>query len=269
MSRKARRVPLDFDWPVEEIWSGYLRPNELDLPTCTDCDGSGSGPLARYLDRTFYANDLPLGLSRLYRWDDKITQDEVDMLVAAHRLDGWGLFDRVEVVPPRVDEDGDEVRYDWVRNDVPTPTADEVNAAQRGRAMVHDAINRWKLVRRRCEQMGGVVECLTCAGRGEVGTDEQRAAHEAWELIDPPTGDGWQLWETTTEGSPKSPVFATGEELAQWMSRNPCGFAGAVIPLETARRWVEGSGWSPSMAFSPEKGLQDGITFVAGSDGDS
>lgn len=34
--------------------------------------------------------------------------------------------------------------------------------------------------------------------------------------VDPPMGDGYQLWETTTEGSPISPVFVTLEELAEW-----------------------------------------------------
>lgn len=33
---------------------------------------------------------------------------------------------------------------------------------------------------------------------------------------DPPTGDGWQIWETTTEGSPITNVCETPEELAQW-----------------------------------------------------
>lgn len=34
--------------------------------------------------------------------------------------------------------------------------------------------------------------------------------------LDPPEGEGYQLWETTTEGSPISPVFASCVELAAW-----------------------------------------------------
>lgn len=34
--------------------------------------------------------------------------------------------------------------------------------------------------------------------------------------LDPPDGEGFQLWETTSEGSPISPVFTTPEELAEW-----------------------------------------------------
>jgi len=44
-------------------------------------------------------------------------------------------------------------------------------------------------------------------------------------VIDPPKGDGWQLWETTSEGSPVSPVFKTAEELAEWCAENATAFA--------------------------------------------
>ena len=37
------------------------------------------------------------------------------------------------------------------------------------------------------------------------------------ECEEPPTGDGWQLWENVSEGSPVSPVFATKEEFADYL----------------------------------------------------
>lgn len=76
--------------------------------------------------------------------------------------------------------------------------------------------------------------------------------------VDPPTGDGWQLWEDTSEGSPMSPVFADAEQLAVWMSENPVGFAGSWISLEAARRFVNGPGWAPSM-FVANGVLRDGM----------
>lgn len=39
-------------------------------------------------------------------------------------------------------------------------------------------------------------------------------------FIDPPKGEGFQLWETITEGSPLSPVFDTPEELTKWLADN-------------------------------------------------
>lgn len=40
-----------------------------------------------------------------------------------------------------------------------------------------------------------------------------------------PKGEGYQLWETTSEGSPKSPVFKTLEELCEWCEDNATTFA--------------------------------------------
>jgi len=36
----------------------------------------------------------------------------------------------------------------------------------------------------------------------------------------PPSGIGYQLWETTSEGSPMSPVFSTLDELCEWCEYN-------------------------------------------------
>jgi hypothetical protein len=41
----------------------------------------------------------------------------------------------------------------------------------------------------------------------------QRAEAEAWQSTDPPAGEGWQLWETVSEGSPVTPVFPTADGL--------------------------------------------------------
>lgn len=78
-------------------------------------------------------------------------------------------------------------------------------------------------------------------------------------VVDPPNGEGWQLWEDTSEGSPMSPVFATGEELVAWMASEPCGFAGSHISEAAARKFVFGPGWAPSMVFDGRE-LKDGIT---------
>lgn len=255
MSREVRRVPLDFDWPLKEIWSGYLRPDTFDFPSCPDCTyeqiptvmdrmlptprrGSGYTPEAYAVSQTFYPHMIGGPMAERLAWHNKLGQREVDYLVEKGRLSVW-----------RSGHWSEEPR-----------TAAEVNLQRHP----HDAINRSYLIEFRCEQLGITLHCLTCKGNGDVATDEEREAAENWEGTEPPSGEGWQLWETTSEGSPTSPVFATGEELAQWMSRNPCGFAGSTIALEVARKWVlETNGWSPSMVAGPD-GLKDGITFAAG-----
>jgi len=39
----------------------------------------------------------------------------------------------------------------------------------------------------------------------------------------PPKGDGYQCWETTSEGSPISPVFDSIEKLCDWLPKNTKG----------------------------------------------
>ena len=44
------------------------------------------------------------------------------------------------------------------------------------------------------------------------------------ELLEVPKGGGFQLWETTSEGSPISPVFETLDELCEWCEDNATTF---------------------------------------------
>lgn len=55
-------------------------------------------------------------------------------------------------------------------------------------------------------------------------------------LNGPPTGDGYQLWETTTEGSPISPVFVTLDELCEWCEENATTFS---TNRATKKQWKQ------------------------------
>ncbi|WP_304452874.1 hypothetical protein [Nocardiopsis sp. YSL2] len=266
MGREVRRVPVDFDWPQGEVWKGFLMPEELKLPECPDCDygkgySTGYSPEAHAITDTFYPHQIVhagawLGArehaDRL-AWCDKLGQAEVDNLVAQ------GRFREL-----RRREPTEENPRDWEWVSVPR-TAEEVNAANRvgartlGDNLHHDAINHKILVRFRCEQLGIRVECRTCGGEGDVGTPEQRAAHEEWERTGPPEGDGWQLWETVSEGSPISPVFPTADALAGWMSHPDRGRD--WLPPPAAAKFVA-AGWAPNGFFTPQTGLVSGTEYV-------
>lgn len=81
--------------------------------------------------------------------------------------------------------------------------------------------NRWPGYTRDC----GNIDCEGC---------------EDCARIDPPTGDGFQLWESTSEGSPISPVFVSAEGLALWMSQNGCLFAGTRPSYRESLEWLTG-----------------------------
>jgi len=57
--------------------------------------------------------------------------------------------------------------------------------------------------------------------------------------IEPPIGEGYQLWETTSEGSPSSPVFATLDELCEWCEANATTFADFKASKEKWRSMLE------------------------------
>jgi hypothetical protein len=283
MSREVRRVPLDFDWPLEQVWQGYLMPDRLREPNCKVCErpspyssflggeahSDGLSPAARAISETFYPHQVGGDRERAEQlaWHDKIGQAEVVNLVAHHRLHQFDLWDRIELPEPyEINEDGHPIRFKWVRNDKPTPTAEEVNAQQHmGALSGHDGCNRHILVRFRCQVLGISMECVACGGRGSMEAyPGQRAEAEAWESTDPPSGDGWQLWETVSEGSPVSPVFPTAEELAQWLTTPEGGAAAGPsrqpMTIDQARGFV-GVGWAPS-GVGNAGGFHDGASYV-------
>jgi hypothetical protein len=92
----------------------------------------------------------------------------------------------------------------------------EVNAwARRGRG--HDGTNQGICVAARCAREGVPYACLRCEGSGWIWpSPEIKQQWEDWSPEDPPRGDGYQLWEDVSEGSPVSPVFATLDELCAW-----------------------------------------------------
>jgi hypothetical protein len=67
---------------------------------------------------------------------------------------------------------------------------------------------------------------------------------------------GYCFYETVSEGTPLSPIFATTDELADWLVENE-----GMSP-EGARRFVA-AGWAPSFISMPETGLISGADAVA------
>ena len=53
MGRELERVPLDFDWPLNRPWRGYINPFHTAV-RCAACDGSGGSPEAMRLSALWY-----------------------------------------------------------------------------------------------------------------------------------------------------------------------------------------------------------------------
>jgi hypothetical protein len=295
MGRKIMRVPLGFDWPLNKTWKGYLTPDELFGEDCPDCERGHSWQYEKLhslwygyspfdpamTGSTLLTPDTPavrefaernvgrapehygFGEIAIWRegkrlsdmwnqqWCHHLSQADVDALLEADRL--WE-FTR-KVVPGK----------GWVDLENPVhPTAAQVNEWSL-RGMGHDGINAHVVIKARCARYGTPILCATCEGHGNIEKyPGQREECENWKWIEPPEGEGWQLWETVTEGSPISPVFETPEKLARWMSSPAYSWGvsnGSDIGYEDALAFVK-EGWAPTLVVTPGHGVESGEQFI-------
>lgn len=234
--RILKRVPLDFQAPIGKVWRGYINPYP-GPSQCKFCDGSGLNNATKQIDDDFYSFD-----DRTRKWNDKITQDEVQALVNAGRLmDFTHTWKQGEGWKRR------ENNY--------IPTAEEVNSYQHRGALLggHDTINRWILIKTRAKRLGVWGRCIHCK-KGEMKLPRKmKKRHNNWKEFEPPVGPGYQLWETVSEGSPQSPVFATPQELASWCEKKATIFGDEKM---SRSHWLR--------MFTGEEDLDTGSLLVGG-----
>lgn len=297
MSSTLKRVPLDFKWPLKEVWKGYVNPYGPESPRCTCCDGAGYSPFAHLLYeawcgyRAFKPEDsgsqpfLPTDKAVLAQVEPKVARDlefyeREARLMASDAPDPfaaisyrttladfeakWGVsVDREALgalslavqseairmcniynsqLEHHLNEDDvlalvkedclRELTHDFVpgqgwsrKEPVAVPSVRAVNEWSLA-GLAHGSSNMHVVIRARCERANEPVFCESCEGDGWIRTfesDEHKARFEAWEEYEPPVGEGYQYWETVSEGSPVSPVFETISDLARWLvvHRNP------------------------------------------------
>lgn len=241
MGRELKRVPLDFNWPIGQIWKGFVNPHKS--MNCNTCEGSGLNQATRKIDADWYAFDNPrfvsIGKNRQYNanaWMYQLSGVEVEALVKGGRIreaSGFaGYFD---------EETG--VWYKWVDGEKQTceapemPSAESVNEWAKASVFSHDGINRWICVKARAKHLGVYGHCEVCGSEGCLWANEEvKALHEAWVDFEPPIGDGFQLWSTTTEGHPMSPVFPTLDALCKHLETEEVSLFGKSTA--TKEQWA-------------------------------
>lgn len=259
--RTLKRVPLNFEWLLCKVWKGYLNPWCEHCKKCQPCDGTGLSPDGRFLQDIWYgfscsqlfgnffgSNVLAVpsgpeltrrgfsketvdaierarkfGLKTLTRLSDKLEEEDILALVKANRLwDFTSTWSR---------------EHGWKVKDPPfIPTPDQVNAWS-GQMFGHDSINCSVVIRNRCQRAGATYTCDICKGHGSVwASPEMERKSEEWKPEEPPTGDGWQLWETVSEGSPVTPVFASAKLLAEHVAAH--NLMGGALSAEQVLRLI-------------------------------
>lgn len=298
MGHKVRRVPLDFQWPLNKRWDGFIRPDNLDGIPCHRCNGDGWSHRGRYLHGLWYGKvpfqpedngSVPFSptmpavwafaernvtrslgfyggtgkrvilmeatrLANLWNgmWCHHLNAHDVEALIEAGRLlDFTHVWDT-------------ETRR-WMPRDLPAvPPPEDVNLWSIT-GFGHDSINAGVCIKARARRENVPYLCSTCQGEGDLEAyPGQRDEAENWEPTEPPEGEGWQLWETVTEGSPISPVFPTGQALARWLTTPDgaaqCNIGTPPMPYDVALAFVmEGHCFT---LYTNEDGVHDGPQFV-------
>jgi len=230
MGREVRRIPLDFDLAIGETWPGFLSP---EFPACPDCNRMGMTSAHEWLETIVH-------LIMVLGEDGRKTQRKLD----GQPVNGYHPHPWLMELACRPDK-------------VPSPDAALLSNGLAGRTpsfLGHDSCDKWEATRKIIAAAGLDPEvwgvCPTCGGHG-YASEEVHKAMKAWEPTDPPNGDGWQIWETVSEGSPITPVFATPEELAGWcVAHEPWHMR------MTSDQWLKfiDAGWAPSVIMTPRTG---------------
>jgi hypothetical protein len=201
MGRKLYRVPIDFDAPLGKVWEGYVSPEWRPCPA--NCE-HGSTPAMAWIHSIVYLlTMLPEAAFNVNR-----------------PIHPW--LQQVALAPKQR----------------PGKDIVEFTIGLCGRApsfFGHDAVDQWH-AQDAIIKAAGLSEdwgtCQTCHGHA-IHPDDI-AASEAWEETEPPQGPGYQLWGTTSEGEPMSPVFNNLNDLCTWCEYNATTFADATA---TAEEW--------------------------------
>lgn len=109
---------------------------------------------------------------------------------------------------------------------------------------------------------GYVISCDGCEFK--PGEDEECEQDPCVRRVEPPTGEGWQVWEDVSEGGPVSPVFNDVDLLIEHLHEHGAGGVFQPCTRAAARNFVE-VGWAPTMVISNFYGVVDSINaYFAG-----
>ena len=189
INRELRRVPLDFDYSLNKVWSGYFNPYYKECPHCQNGCTSAGIRLNEIVNLLMIS-----GADSLKGKNHPYFQD--------------GYFDF---------------------SNIPSKEMADLTSGFSGRRcdtiFGHDACDRWDATKKIIQAAGlnpnewGI--CKHC--KGEAIDPASKEQYDKWKSTEPPIGEGYQCWETVSEGSPISPVFKTLDKLCQWLANNPKG----------------------------------------------
>lgn len=232
MGREIKRVALDFQWPLDQIWEGFIRPDSLQGKKCEECDGSGQTHAGWWLQHFSQRISMLAG--------------DIGAQEQGRPLHPWLANDTYPHT--RWTETG----YEVVRpsEDIADLLAALAGDSDTGR--VKSSFGSSYTVYRALVKAAGIENwgvCTPCEGTGRIEEYEgQFKERDEWKENEPPAGEGWQVWETVSDGSPISPVFATRDDLIDWLTSSRYTRGGPLTKAQ-AEGFV-GNGWAPSFVVA-------------------
>jgi hypothetical protein len=229
MGREIRRVALDFKCEIGEVWPGFINNHWRDCPHCQHgytLAGARLGDLVSLI--MLSGDDARRGKAHPYFYDAPLHS------TAGRMPPSKDMADLTEGLAGR------------------TPSI-----------MGHDSCDKWSATKKIIAAAGMPKDwgiCPQC--KGDAVDPAVKEAYEAWTETPPPAGDGYQLWSTTTEGTPMTPVFKTPEELARHCAdEGVSSFGRDTASYDVWLKFIQGPGWAPSAVMQNGQ-MQSGIEAV-------
>jgi hypothetical protein len=232
MGRKIRRVPADFNWPIGEVWQGFLSPDRFTEDPCPDCE-NGYSHRAQYLHGLWYGRvpfkpedngSTPFSSStpavrafaernvrsapEFYGSGELAILDEALRLTRlwngmwSHHLNATDIAALVEAgrLMDFTHTFSPETRWQKIEPPV-MPTPEQVNTWSI-QGFGHDSLNAHIAIRARCQREGVSDTCATCNGHGSLEAYEGQRALLPCGLRDTPHES--HTWDATV-GWPRYP----------------------------------------------------------------
>lgn len=291
MGREIHRVPLDFDWPLDKPWEGFINPHYRPCPKAqtNECHG-GYSSAGKWLDAI--VRFLALIGSQAVEEPNADRMRARGMIFPHPYLENFQQAPRTTIPSDallKIQEEPDQHKRfrmlsDYYQQNPPQllPFTEELAGFFTGLAggvRPHPVNNGGWEIQKTLMRAAGIDpegkwgQCTTCDGHGI--DPEVYEAYDTWERESVPRGEGWQLWETVSEGAPITPVFPTAEGLIDYMSQ-PCAKSAEEgrgpypdMPWAQgykrahAEAFVRGPGWAPSMIVADGR-LMTGVEAAAG-----
>lgn len=208
MGRTLKRVPLDFVWPKNKVWEGYINPHFKPCPEKGRTCFGGENAAACYLSHitsmlTLIGDDARRGSTHPYCKELPYKSEHPDWSIQPPEV----RKQMVDLIQALTGEKPSGLGFGGQGHSIFFNLLEMAGIKNKGK---NKAAYEW-------------TQCSVC--KGENLDPAVKEKYDAWVDYEPPTGDGFQLWETTSEGSPVSPIFKTLDELCTWAATNASTFA--------------------------------------------